>query len=79
MHRIFTFATTHHALWAEEIAGEAGIAAEVVPAPPAARARCNLALLTHPADVLPLSDALRVEGVDFGLHETEDEADAASR
>ena len=34
---VFTFDTTHHALWAEEVAGEHGIPAEVIPAPPAAR------------------------------------------
>jgi hypothetical protein len=50
MAMIFTFDTTHHALWAEEIAREAGIPAEVVPAPPAARARCNLALETLPEE-----------------------------
>jgi hypothetical protein len=63
MTAIFTFDTTHHALWAEEVAREAGIPAEVVPAPPAARARCNLALEALPDDVDRLSDALTAEGV----------------
>ena len=34
--RLFTFDTTHHALWAEETALGSGIPAELVPAPPAA-------------------------------------------
>ena len=60
---VFTFDTTHHALWAEEVAREAGIPAEVVPAPPAARARCNLALETLPDEVERLADALVAAGV----------------
>jgi hypothetical protein len=55
---VFTFETTHHALWAEEVAREAGIPAQVVPAPPAARARCNLALETLPDEVEALAAAL---------------------
>jgi len=66
---IFTFGTTHHALWAEEVAGDAGIAVEVIPAPPAARARCNLALAAHPADVPRLSAELEAQGVAFGVWE----------
>lgn len=64
---LFTFETTHHALWAEEVARERGIPSEIVPAPPAAHARCNLALLTLPAEVEPLAAALRAEGVAFDL------------
>jgi hypothetical protein len=63
MTSVFTFDTTHHALWAEEVAREAGIPADVVPAPPAARARCSLALETLPEDVERLADALAAEGV----------------
>ena len=37
--RIFTFDTTHHALWAEEVARERDIPADAIPAPPAAQAR----------------------------------------
>jgi hypothetical protein len=60
---VFTFDTTHHALWAEEVALAAGIAAEVVPAPPAARARCNLALETLPEEAAALAAALAEAGV----------------
>ncbi len=64
---VFTFDTTHHALWAEEVAGEAGIPVEVIPAPPAARARCNLALATLPEEVARLAEELRAGGVPFAL------------
>jgi hypothetical protein len=63
---VFTFDTTHHALWAEEVANEAGIPAQVVPAPPAARARCNLALETLPDDVEALAAALAAQGIPHG-------------
>jgi hypothetical protein len=63
--RVFAFDTTHHALWAEEVAAGAGIAAQVVPAPPHARARCNLALECLAGDADALATALRAEGVPF--------------
>ena len=66
-HPVFTFDTTHHALWAEEVARDAGIPAEVIPAPPAARARCNLALETLPEDVDRLAATLAVEGIPHAL------------
>ena len=66
--RIFTFDTTHHALWAEEVARERGIPAEAIPAPAAANARCSLALETLPGDVDRLSAALDEEGVPFALY-----------
>jgi putative Se/S carrier protein len=66
--QIFTFDTTHHALWAEEIAREREIAAEVVPAPPAAHARCSLALETLRGDADRLRAALEAEGVPFGIY-----------
>lgn len=65
---LFTFDTTHHALWAEEVAAVQGIAVEVVPAPPAARARCNLALESLPEDGGRLAEALRREGIPHATH-----------
>ena len=62
---LFTFDTTHHALWAEEIASERGMPNEVVPAPPEANARCNLALEVLAEDEARLSAALVEEGVPF--------------
>ncbi|HSJ07113.1 MAG TPA: putative Se/S carrier-like protein [Longimicrobiales bacterium] len=34
MKRLFTFDSTHHALYAEQLAHDEGLAAEPVPAPP---------------------------------------------
>lgn len=66
MRTIFTFATTHYALWAEEIAGEVSIPVDVIPAPAAARANCNIALETLPEDASSLEAALGGAGVPFG-------------
>ncbi|MDQ3310366.1 MAG: DUF3343 domain-containing protein [Gemmatimonadota bacterium] len=68
MPQLFTFASTHHALWAEELARDAGIPVEVVPAPPAARARCNLALECLPEDVERLAVRLSESGVPYQLY-----------
>jgi hypothetical protein len=62
----FTFETTHHALWAEEVAREARLPVEVVPAPAAARARCNLALETLPEAEGEVAGALDAAGVPYG-------------
>lgn len=61
--RVFTFDTTHHALWAEDVAAERGIPAEVVPAPAASNAKCALALRTFPDRFEALAAALAEEGV----------------
>lgn len=71
MRALLTFDTTHHALWAEEVAREAGIACEVVPAPAAARARCNLALEVLPEEWTDAQTALREAGVPFVPFEME--------
>ena len=71
---IFTFDTTHHALWAEEVAEARRIPVDVIPAPPAARARCNLALETLPEKVDALAAALGEEGVPFGRWDADDDA-----
>jgi hypothetical protein len=62
---VFTFDTTHHALWAEELAMENGIAAEIIPAPPQAGARCDLALETLPEEVDRLEAILTEKQVEF--------------
>jgi hypothetical protein len=71
---VFVFDTTHHALWAEEVAEARGIPADVIPAPPAAHARCNLALETLPEDVEHLAVALDEEGIPFGRWDADDGA-----
>lgn len=63
MNKILIFDTTHHAMWAEELARENGIPAEVVPAPEQAEAKCGLALEVLPDSVEQLTDVLTREGV----------------
>lgn len=61
--RTFVFDTTNAALWAEELAREAGIPAEVVPAPEDAQAKCDLALITLGERAAELSRVLEDAGV----------------
>jgi hypothetical protein len=63
MNRILIFDTTHHAMWAEEVARERGIAADVVPAPEGTDAKCGLALEVLPEGFDALRVALDQEGV----------------
>jgi hypothetical protein len=72
---LFAFDTTHMALWAEEVAQEAGIPAEVVPAPPELEALCSLALLTLADRVEELRGALEEAGVAF--HPPRESSDAS--
>lgn len=65
---IFTFDTTHHALWAEEIARDERIAYEVVPAPAAANARCDIAIETLPEGRSLLAGALEKADVPHRIH-----------
>ena len=62
---LFSFDTTHMALWAEEVARDRGIPAEVVPAPEEIEAKCGLALETLPDRAEDLRLALEEEGVVF--------------
>lgn len=65
---IFTFDTTTHAMWAEEVAGRKGIPAEVIAAPADSRAKCDLALRTLPERMDELAEALREEGIEFRIY-----------
>lgn len=65
MRNVMVFDTTHDALWAEEVALSADLAVEVIPAPPAAHARCNLALEGLPEDRELLEATLAAAGVPF--------------
>ena len=67
---VLTFDTTHHALWAEEIALERAFGVQVVPAPAAAKAKCDLALEVLPEDLDALVAALDENGVAFRIFET---------
>ena len=62
---LLTFDTTHHALWAEEVVAAAGIPCQLGPAPPAAAARCNLALETFPEELERAEGVLLDAGVPF--------------
>lgn len=68
MRTLLTFDTTHHALWAEELLGDVGVAVELVPAPAAAAARCDLALELLERDLAGAEAALRRAGVPFRIH-----------
>ncbi|MEX2283653.1 MAG: DUF3343 domain-containing protein [Gemmatimonadota bacterium] len=65
---ILIFDTTHHAMWAEEIAHANGIAADVVPAPEGTDAKCGLALEVLPDGLTALVEALDKEGVPHRIY-----------
>lgn len=65
MSRLLTFDTTHHALWAEQIATDRGLGVQVVAAPAESHARCDLALEVLEEDVGELEEALRAAGVRY--------------
>jgi hypothetical protein len=65
--RLLTFDTTHHALWAEQLAHEHGLAAEPTPAPADAGAQCDIALEFLPEEEAALLDVLRSAGILFRL------------
>jgi hypothetical protein len=64
---LLTFDTTHHALWAEQLAHDHGLAAEPTPAPPQAGALCDIALEFLPEEELQIADVLRSAGVEFRI------------
>jgi hypothetical protein len=65
--RLLTFDTTHHALWAEQLAHEHGLAAQPTPAPPESGALCDIALEYLPEEELQLRDVLTSAGIEFGI------------
>ena len=62
---LYVFESTNAAMWAEDVAMENDIPAEVVPAPPEAEATCGLALRARVADAERLEAALDREGVGY--------------
>ncbi|MGH8525375.1 MAG: DUF3343 domain-containing protein [Gammaproteobacteria bacterium] len=68
MNRMLVFDTTHHAMWAEEVAREEGVGAEVVPAPEGTDAKCGLALEVLPDDFDRLIPALDKARVPYHVH-----------
>jgi hypothetical protein len=67
--RILVFDTTHHAMWAEELAREQGVAVEVVPAPEGVDAKCGMALEVLPESLESLQTLLDREGIPFKVHQ----------
>jgi len=63
--RTFVFETTNAAFWAEDLAREAGVPVELVPAPAEAEAKCDLALVTLLDRAASLEEVMRREGVPF--------------
>lgn len=63
--KVYLFDTTNLAMWAEDVARERRIPAEVVPAPPDADAKCGLALRTLSGNAPALEAAMTEEGIDF--------------
>ena len=68
MNKILVFDTTHHAMWAEEVAREQGVAVEVVPAPEGVDAKCGMALEVLPESLNDLRAMLDKEGIPFKLY-----------
>jgi hypothetical protein len=67
--KVLVFDTTHHAMWAEEVAREQGVAVEVVPAPEGVDAKCGMALEVLPESLDDLQSMLSKEGIPFKLYE----------
>ena len=67
--RLLVFDTTHHALWAEDVAREMRLGVEVVPAPAASGAGCDLAIAALEEDFAALLDALRERRIAFRVYE----------
>ena len=62
---IYLFETTHQAMWAEDVAREGRIPAEVVGAPADAKAKCGLALRTVGTNCKALEQAMTSQGIEF--------------
>ena len=67
---IFTFETTHQALWAEDVAREKGVPHEMAPAPPEVDAKCGLSVRTPAGHADGLAKAFEEEGIEFGRTES---------
>jgi hypothetical protein len=64
----FLFESSTHVLWAEEVAGEAGIPVAVIPAPAETRDTCGLAIQTFSNFAGPFMDILKEEEIPFKRH-----------
>jgi len=68
MTTVYTFDTTHHALWAEQVALELAAGAQVIPAPADADAKCDLALEVLDEDCGRLSQALDANRISYRIY-----------
>ena len=59
------FPSSHHALWAEDVARELDIAVRMGSAPAESKAKCGLALRVEGPQVEELESAFRSEGIEF--------------
>ena len=64
----FFFEGTDVVLWAEEVARERGIPAEVVPTPRGVRRRCKLSVRTDAARAQDFESALRQEEIEYARY-----------
>jgi len=62
---LLVFDSANAVLWAEEVAEDTGVPVDVVPAPAASKAKCDLALLVPVARAAELQEALTAQGVPF--------------
>ena len=69
MNHILVFDTTHHAMWAEEVAKEQGLPVEVVPAPEGVDAKCGMALEVLPAAFEKIQGILTNEGIPYKIYQ----------
>ena len=67
MRQLITFETTHHALWAEQVALESGLGVQVVQAPKESGSLCAIALESLPEDLAALRQALDAVGISYKL------------
>lgn len=67
--RIFVFDTTHHAMWAEDLARDRKVPVDVVPAPPEVEAKCGLAIRTAADRAAELRDAFDEKGIPYAVLE----------
>ncbi len=67
MNPVFTFDTTHHALWAEEIARDHGVPYGVVAAPAESKALCSIAIETLPDEEERMAAILSASAIEFRI------------
>ena len=65
---VYLFPSGTEVLWAEEVAKEADLPAEVVPSPSDSEDLCGLALQVFCRDATRLEDLMRGEGISYQRH-----------